>query len=351
MHTGTKESIFQFARTAKLFSLSRKITARKLRILCYHGIWLGPDHWGDFLFMSQGRFAERLELIQSLGFHVISLDDAIAALDEGALPEDAVVITIDDGWYGTYKHMFPALKEAGMPFTIYAYTEPMLENAPVFNVLIRYIVTVGKPVTLNLVDIFDDIDVDNDSYNLDDLASRSEAITRIAGLFNANVKSNTWERHLRRLGRIIKVDIEPLLKERVFHLMTPEELSEVPSFGGTIELHTHTHNLEFDDPDQVRRTIEDNRTHLERMVNGTYQNFCYPSGYHRSDVYAILTNLGIKTATTTDPGFVDTSTHRLTMPRICDGESISQIAFEAELCGALEIKRLLSGLVPIRKRA
>ena len=120
MNSGIKEKIFGIARAAKIFSLSRKLTQGKLRILCYHGIWLGPGHWGDALFMSRERFTRRLGLIQSLGFNVISLTDAILALDTGTLPEDAVAITIDDGWYGSYKYMFPALKEAGMPFTVYA---------------------------------------------------------------------------------------------------------------------------------------------------------------------------------------------------------------------------------------
>ena len=338
MNTGTKEKLFGIARAAKIFSLSRKLTQRKLRILCYHGLWLGPGHWGDALFMSRERFTRRLELIQSLGFNVISLADAISALDTGTLCEDAVVITIDDGWYGSYKHMFPALEEVGMPFTVYAYTRPMLEKTPVFNVLIRYLLTLGKPVVLSFSEIFGEGD---ESYDLGDPESHSRAISSIARTFDFKVNNNAWQQPLSRLAEMLDVDLEPLLENRVFDLMTPEELSQVPSYGGTVELHTHTHQLAFDQPDQMRRTIEDNRMHLKRILDKEYEHFCYPDGINRPGIYPDLTELGIKTATTTDPGFVDQSTHRLALPRICDGESVGQIAFEAELCSVLELKRRL----------
>ena len=32
----------------------------RLNILCYHGIWLGPGHFGSMLFMRPGTFRARL---------------------------------------------------------------------------------------------------------------------------------------------------------------------------------------------------------------------------------------------------------------------------------------------------
>jgi peptidoglycan/xylan/chitin deacetylase (PgdA/CDA1 family) len=334
-----KESLFKFARATKLFSLSRRITARKLRILCYHGIWLGPEHWGDFLFMSRERFTRRIEMIQSLGFNVISLADAVSALDTDALPENSLVITIDDGWYGSYLHMFPALKEAEMPFTVYAYTQPMLQHTPVLDVLVQYLVKTSNAVTLDLSNLDEEA---RDNYNLKNRESRLQAITKIVELLQSTVEDNSWRDILHQLAEMLDIDIEPLIEKRVFNLMTLQELAQVPSFGGTVELHTHTHKLEFGRLDQIRGTIEDNRKYIEQIIDGTPQHFCYPSGYHTPEIYSNLAHLDIRTATTTDPGFIDNSTNRLALPRICDGESTSEIAFEAELCGALELKRVFS---------
>ena len=39
------------------------------------------------------------------------LDDALAKLEEDALPKNATAITIDDGWYGTFKFQYPVLRK------------------------------------------------------------------------------------------------------------------------------------------------------------------------------------------------------------------------------------------------
>lgn len=337
MRIDKKESIFALAQASGLFALCRKITAGKLRILCYHGIWLGSGHWGNFLFMSAQRFRRRLRLIQDWGFEVISLSDAMAAMDADALPDNALVITIDDGWYGSRKHMFPALAQAGMPFTLYAYTLPILRGTPVFNVLAQYLLSRGKPVTVDLSAIFPD---QQETIDLRDPTSRSQAAGKIAALLDTAVNNEAdWENQLLDLGARLGVDAAALLQHRVFHLMTTDELRQVSEFGGTVELHTHDHRLDFDSRGQIDRTISENRRHLEQLLGGNYVHFCYPSGIYRPDAFSDLSELGIASATITDPGLVDRETHRLALPRICDGENMSERAFRAELSGTLEVKR------------
>jgi len=51
--------------------------------------------------------------------------------------------------------------------------------------------------------------------------------------------------------------------------------------------------------------------------------------------------LGIKSAVTCTSGVNDENTHPYKLKRFLDGENISQIEFEAEMCGFLEICRRL----------
>src|SRR5205085_9712976 len=95
----------------------------RVRILCYHGVWhLEEMFAGDSMFMRRQTFADRLDMLRRDGFNVISLDRAL----QGSLPPDSVVITIDVGWYRTYRDMIPALKAVGMPATIYCDTGNLL---------------------------------------------------------------------------------------------------------------------------------------------------------------------------------------------------------------------------------
>ena len=78
-------------------------TAKGVRVLCYHGVWMGDRSFaGDCMFVGAETFGKRLDLLADAGYPVLRLDDAAAALREGrALPAGATVITIDDGWFGT----------------------------------------------------------------------------------------------------------------------------------------------------------------------------------------------------------------------------------------------------------
>ncbi len=68
------------------------------------------------------KFRKQMEIIRQLGIPVIPMADFMAWKDEGkAIPDKAIVITMDDGWKSVYTDAFPILKEFGYPFTIYLY--------------------------------------------------------------------------------------------------------------------------------------------------------------------------------------------------------------------------------------
>ncbi|HUG78289.1 MAG TPA: polysaccharide deacetylase family protein [Burkholderiales bacterium] len=137
-----KRLFLYFAKALGLFALSRLATRGQLRLLCYHGIWLGGDpHYGDCLYMSRQRFAQRVGLLARQGYPVLPLQDALERLRNGTLPDCAVAITIDDAWYGTYLHMLPVLRQHRMPATVYVTTYYVMARRPVLNVLIGCMVT------------------------------------------------------------------------------------------------------------------------------------------------------------------------------------------------------------------
>jgi peptidoglycan/xylan/chitin deacetylase (PgdA/CDA1 family) len=70
------------------------------------------------------KFRKQMETIRTLGIPVIPMADFIAWKDSGkAIPEKAIVITMDDGWKSVYTEAFPILKEFGYPFTVYLYKD------------------------------------------------------------------------------------------------------------------------------------------------------------------------------------------------------------------------------------
>lgn len=90
--TNIKNSLrFPVLYTAKylgLFRLSRILTRRGLRILCYHGGALEDEHrFSPGTFMTQETFRRRMEHLIDHGYPVLGLEEALARMDDGTLPD------------------------------------------------------------------------------------------------------------------------------------------------------------------------------------------------------------------------------------------------------------------------
>ncbi|MCB1889525.1 MAG: polysaccharide deacetylase family protein [Rhodocyclaceae bacterium] len=89
-------------------------------ILCYHRFGSGKSK----MIVSESRFAEQMAWLARNDYRVIPLASLEAFLDgKRALPERAVVITIDDGYKTVYQHAYPILRKYGFPATVFLYTD------------------------------------------------------------------------------------------------------------------------------------------------------------------------------------------------------------------------------------
>ncbi|MBI3711066.1 MAG: polysaccharide deacetylase family protein [Proteobacteria bacterium] len=321
------------------FRLARLFMRRRLRILGYHGIWIPADHhFGDKLFMSPQTFEGRLALLQRDGYRVLTLDEAVAALDNGNLPADSVVITIDDGWYSTYRHALPALRRFGFPATVYATTLHVVEKTPVFNLVVQYMFkrTAATEADLSVLGMATTAPVP-----LLTAGERQRAIDTVND-FCATVQDPELKRSLmRKLGVVLGIDFDRLEEQRWLGLMTIDEIRDAAAQGFDIQLHTHRHTMPVSDQPTLALEIEQNRSVLRSAIGAKANlvHFCYPSGVYHPRVFPWLRDLGVASATTVAPGLNDKSTPRLELRRFLDGEFTSAIEFEAELSGVAEIMR------------
>jgi len=88
-------------------------------ILGYHDF---RDHGGTPMMIAEPKFRQQMEAIRDSKIPVIPLSDVLAwKRGEKSIPEEAICITMDDGWVGVYQYAYPILKELGFPFTVYLY--------------------------------------------------------------------------------------------------------------------------------------------------------------------------------------------------------------------------------------
>ncbi len=129
-----KRGFLLVAKYSGLFALARILTARKTRVLAYHGIWLGEGHFGNFLYMSADKFAARMALLKKWRYPVVPFKGR----PDKAQHRCPTVITIDDGWYSAWASMLPALEKHNYPATVYLTTYYCLHQAPVIDVALSY---------------------------------------------------------------------------------------------------------------------------------------------------------------------------------------------------------------------
>lgn len=312
-----KRTLLRLAGIAGLDALARRATARQLRILCYHGIWLLPGKsFGECLFVTPEQFERRMERLKRSGHPVLPLAEAVERLGADSLPDGAVAITIDDGWASTLTHMLPVLERLELPATLYATTWYSGRDLPVVNVAVHWLVRESKRTDF-----------------------KAGAI--IAGIDALPVAQRLGA--LRRLGGSLGIGDE-WLDRRQFHIMTPAELAEAHRRGLDVQLHTHRHVDLATQVDALPREIEENRDFLRAALGDVpLDHFCHPTGSDHVRARAMLAAAGIKSSTLIAEGLNPPGADPLALRRLLDGRRVGEVEFDAYLSGTLHYLSRLRG--------
>lgn len=335
-----RDSLLKIAKQGGAFRIARRLTGHLARVLCYHGFSSQDEYkFKPKVFMRPETFRARLDLIESMGFKVVSLDDLLERLRDCQPLGHLVAITADDGWQGFYRYAWPELRRRGWPCTLYVTTYCVENDLSVINNVIQYVLWASPRDEVVL-----------GAWSNGRLGTmrkeQGEFAGRDAGTITALVEASpveTRERLIDELATLCGLAASPVADRR-FHLCTPAQLAEMARGGVSLQLHTHRHRLP-DSPEAIARELADNRAALNAIVPGRYEHLCYPSGEYRVEQFEALAALGIHSGATCNRGLVGRGAHRLALPRILDSESLSPLEFEAELSGFGHLARAYRGRV------
>lgn len=325
-----KRSSFAVSKRLGLTSLVGQSGWRRdrLMILCYHGVALSDEHeWNPNLYISQTHLDQRLELLRRSGCAVLPLGDAINRLYAGDLPERAVVLTFDDGFYDFLARAWPLLQSYGFPATVYLTTGRVDYNTPIVQLLVSYAMR-RAPVR-----VLDGSGIDGLSgrYQLDLPGDRQRVVRDLLAVL-PSIEIQNKDRISRAILERIGVDFDALVASRALTLLRPDEVSALAAAGVDFQLHTHLHRTPPDAGEFVRDVLY-NQQRLQAMTGTTATHLCYPSGMYRPGYLAPLDAAGIVSATTCDPGLASRSSERLLLPRFIDTMTVSDVEFEAWVLG------------------
>jgi peptidoglycan/xylan/chitin deacetylase (PgdA/CDA1 family) len=324
----------RFFRALGGFALVQYLTRNRLRILCYHGFSLGDEHEvAPMMFMRAETFERRMRILRMRRIPVVTLEEGVRRLMRHEVRHAETIITFDDGWASNLGVGVPIAEKFGYPVSIYLTTEHLGASPEVFNVALAYMIRRSGKSMLTLAGVHPQID---GSYDL-----RSDPDAAIRAVITAVQKVLAYPERRKLLPRIataLGLDLEEVLKNGRFNLLTGFQIQELFSRGIDLQLHTHSHRLP-DEFEGAASEIDQNRHALKELIGTEPRHFCYPSGIYNSRHPEWLARLGIISATTCDPGLNGGDTSPLLLKRYLDSERVSDLAFEAEICGVRELGR------------
>jgi hypothetical protein len=166
--------------------------------------------------------------------------------------------------------------------------------------------------------------------------NRMEVVRRLGEWFDKqSFNTGQKDEFARSLAVRFGIDYDDLLRSRLLQIMTPEETAAAARADIDIQLHTHRHRTPRD-ADLFAREIRDNRERILAITGKPARHFCYPSGVYAEQFLPWLSSLGVETATTCERGFAQRGSDPLLLPRLLDDSNMSQLQFEAFVCGVLK---------------
>lgn len=336
---------FRVCKSLGLFRLARRLTRGELKILCYHGFEITDEcSFRPKLFIKPAVFEERLNTIRRLGMRVAGLDESVEQLQRGVLPNDTVVITIDDGFFATHGLALPLLRKNGFPATVYVTSYYVEKEVPIFRLVVQYMFFRSTASELVLRDVCWSQDR---VVDLRDPGQAEQAMWDCIDYGERSCAEQERQSISETLGGLLNTPYSQIVASRMFHLMTTAQLRELSGDAISIGLHTHRHTFSTEDRAQAEKEIADNRAALARCGVDPIQHFCYPSGVFDARQGEWLDSIGVKSSTTCVPGLNDRATPRHAMRRFLDGDDIHPLEFEAALSGFSDLLRgLLRGKPP-----
>ncbi|MEJ7806606.1 MAG: hypothetical protein WKG03_11905, partial [Telluria sp.] len=239
-----KLTVFWLARAVGLFALSRAITDKKIRILCYHGGCLGDEsRYNPKLFCSATMLAQRMHWLQAKGFDIVPLSVAASRMRQSPHQRTALTtaITFDDGWYSTASELVPVLGKLSIASTLYLCTSHYREGWAVPTVSVRYLIWKCGLQTAQLRGFGAELDgeLDLSTPRMRDAAAESI----VAAIERAPAERTHRHALLEKLASCLQVPSDVLaLDSRRFDYVSQEELLAVARQGCSVELHGDVHH-------------------------------------------------------------------------------------------------------------
>ncbi|OGS35280.1 MAG: hypothetical protein A2293_14995 [Elusimicrobia bacterium RIFOXYB2_FULL_49_7] len=311
---------------------------RGIKILAWHRVNDDADPIGG-MSVSIENFRRQMKYLKE-ECDVLALERAMDLLFAGdRLPENGVVVTFDDGYRDNYENAFPALKNYGIPATIF------LCAGAVQNGVALWFDSIAEAVMSSVND-----KIDLSKYGLPVLDAGSQyGKTAAVGAILAFLKNSSSSMRTEILEALRKHSGRPAAKRA---MLSPDEIRLMSGDG--IEFGSHGMNhciLSHLADDEMEYEISQSAGVIEKITGKPVKYFAYPNGGARdydARSAALLARYGYRAAFTLEKGANSNAARRFAMKRIAVTRGMesnfrgyfSRAIFASELAGVFQAMRV-----------
>ncbi|NTV29139.1 MAG: polysaccharide deacetylase family protein [Candidatus Omnitrophica bacterium] len=337
-----KRKLLRLMHTLGAGHVARFIWRRKLLVLAYHG-FLPEEESGDMaplwgIHVPAKKFESQLAYLRKY-YAPVSLETALSCLEGGRpLPDNAVVITMDDGYRSVRDIAFPLLLKYEIPATVFLTTGFLDGEAPLWvdRLACAVVQTDRKELAVNIEGV-------KLEYDLNGASARQACVRDL----KTRLKTLAHDK-LEEMLAAVEVDLggdngrRAKLPEPLFPLDW-DQVREMRQSGlMTFGAHTRTHVILSGCTEEVSgREIRHSRLRLEQELQTPCRYFAYPNGGaadHNEISRRVLAADGFRCAFLTVPGLVTRGDDLLTLRRVSVLNWMDTAAF------ALQISLVLPAL-------
>jgi len=252
-------------------TFSRYLNRNKLLVVMYHGITVHSYNPPVWTHLPVDTFRQQLQFLKS-HYTFVTLDQVVDALDGNSiLPENAALITFDDGYKDNFDVAFPVLQEMEIPATIFLTVDRIGTDHPLWVDEIYLLLHANNANEQNVPFV-------------NELAADLYRTGRTWDAYCVTVESlkhsgeDARELYLQKLRKAVGSDDDSRYED--FSLLGWDEVfimrdSGLISFG----VHTATHRILTDlARNEWEQEIHAPRLKLEKLLGTPVRSFCFPNG-------------------------------------------------------------------------
>ena len=332
---------------SQLYRAARRLNRSRVVIAMYHGFTAADAHHGienhEGKHVHARAFREHLAFLTT-HYTIVSLSDVVRAWATGApLPDDAAVITIDDGYRSIYTVAYPVLQQFQVPASVFLATDFVDNRRFLWTDRVEYAVNHSTSDLLRVT-----IGSQLLQLGLADAGARMTADRRLRSSLKAlpqEMRDQAVDQIERAAG--CSVDDAAGVAELYDPLLWSEAAEMIRSGLVSIGSHTHTHVIMSRcDPARAGDELRVSKRIIEERLGVTCDLFCYPNGRRgdfNSTTRGLLQAHGFSSALTTVYGNNSRGADLYELRRYNLGKPMVTGEVAVRLSGLMEIGSALMG--------